>query len=361
MPEALKDIYDAAYIQKVAAQIKHHHTNFDAVTFEHRVFDEQWPDRELKARMAHIRQCLHEVMDLPYKTAVDVLCNAAPSFGGYEAMFFPDYVEAYGMDDWDVSITALEWLTQHSSSEFAVRPFIIADPEKMMAQMRKWSKHENYHVRRLASEGCRPRLPWAQALPEFKKDPTQILPILDQLKNDTTDYVRRSVANNLNDIAKDNAQVTIDWAKANKGKSDLTDWIIKHGCRTLLKQAEPQVMALFGYFAPESISVSQLTLSAGQVMEGETLGFSCQLHSSAEVLGKLRLEYEIGYLKANGQHNFKVFKISEGTYSESTRTVSSKQSFRPMTTRKHYPGLHWLVIKVNGVEKARQSFELLKN
>lgn len=361
MPDALKDIYDLAYLQRVADQFSCHHNGFNKDDFLKRVFDPDWEGRELKARMAHIRTCIHEVLNLPYPEAVPVICNAATEFGGYEAMFFPDYIEAYGGDSWEVSLPALEWLTQFSSSEFAVRPFIIADQKRMMAQMNQWAEHENYHVRRLASEGCRPRLPWAQALPEFKKDPTLVLPILNKLKSDETDYVRRSVANNLNDIAKDNPQVTIDWAKANKGNSDYTDWIIKHGCRTLLKQAEPQVMELFGYQEPWNINVSQLELSTPVIIEGETLEFSFQVISCDEVLGKLRIEYEVGYLKANGQHSFKVFKISEGIFSEPIRTLSSKKSFRQMTTRKHYPGKHWLTIKVNGVEKARKMFELFKN
>jgi hypothetical protein len=120
-------------------------------------------------------------------------------------------------------------------------------------------------------------------------------------------------------------------------------------------------MELFGYQEPWNINVSQLELSTPVIIEGETLEFSFQVISCDEVLGKLRIEYEVGYLKANGQHSFKVFKISEGIYSEPFRTVSSKQRFRQMTTRKHYPGKHWLTIKVNGVEKARKMFELFKN
>lgn len=358
MPEALKEVYDQAYLQGVADQFSRHHNSFNKDDFLKRVFDKDWEGRELKARMAHIRTCIHEVLNLPYPEAVPVICNAATEFGGYEAMFFPDYIEAYGADNWEISLLALEWLTQFSSSEFAVRPFIISDKERMMTQMNQWAEHENYHVRRLASEGCRPRLPWAQALPEFKKDPTLILSIIDKLKADETDYVRRSVANNLNDIAKDNPQVTIDWVKTNKDYSDYTDWIIKHGCRTLLKQAEPQVMELFGYGNGEAFEIKSLTLEKDQISIGEYLEFSFQLTSISEELGKLRLEYEIGYLKANGKHSYKVFKISEGEYREKDKTFYRRQSFKPMTTRKHYPGMHWLKIKVNGVEKQSLSFML---
>lgn len=358
MPEALKHAYNQKYLQQVADEISRHHKGFDKAGFLALVFDGEWQERELKARMSHIRSCLHEVLSLPFTEAVPVLCNAAPAFGGFEAMFFPDYIEAYGQDQWDISLPALEWLTRFSSSEFAVRPFIIADQERMMEQMYQWAEDDNYHVRRLASEGCRPRLPWAQALPEFKQNPLPVLPALEKLKTDESDYVRRSVANNLNDIAKDNAQVTIDWAKANKGNSDYTDWIIKHGCRTLLKQADRQVLQLFGYGDTESFDIKNLKLVKELIRIGEHLEFSFQLTSSSEELGKLRLEYEIGYLKANGKHSYKVFKICEGEYKEKDKTFYRRQSFKPMTTRKHHPGLHWLKIKVNGVEKQSLSFML---
>src|SRR5690606_550673 len=138
-----------------------------------------------------------------YIEAVGVLKKAAPYFTGLEAMIFPDFVETYGLDHWEASMDALELMTRYSSSEYAVRPFIAKDTERMMAQMLEWAHSDSEHVRRLASEGCRPRLPWAMGLTMLKKDPSPILPILETLKQDESLYVRRSVANNLNDISKD--------------------------------------------------------------------------------------------------------------------------------------------------------------
>ncbi|MCP4597885.1 DNA alkylation repair protein [Neptuniibacter sp.] len=361
MPEALKDVYDQLFIERVATEFRKCHPAFNSAEFVARVFDEEWNDRELKARMSHIRVCIHEILNLPYPDAIKVLCEAAPEFRGYEALFFPDYVEAYGFDDWETSIPALEWLTRFSSSELAVRPFILLDQERMMAQMQKWSRDENYHVRRLSSEGCRPRLPWAQALPEFKKDPSPILPILNQLKQDSSDYVRRSVANNLNDIAKDNPEITIEWSKQNSGQHKDTDWIVKHACRTLLKQAHPEVMALFGYNSDENVQVEELLLNTPELKIGETLEFGFELQTAAGELGNIRLEYMIDYLKSNGSYNSKVFKISEGVLNTSSKSVTAKQSFRQMSTRTHYPGEHKLTVRVNGVNKAEASFQLLEN
>src|SRR5690606_35694045 len=143
--------------------------------------------------------------------ALAILRAASPALNGYgfATMIFPDFVEVYGLDDWDASLPALAQFTQQSSAEFAVRPFLLRDQPRMLAQMALWAEHDSEHLRRLASEGCRPRLPWAMALPALKADPTPILPILDRLKDDPSEYVRRSVANNLNDISKDNPQIAL--------------------------------------------------------------------------------------------------------------------------------------------------------
>ena len=360
MAELLKDIYSPAYLAKVGQAFKREAPHFDDQGFVDWVQQGEWPELALKARMARIREGIHRFLALPYAEAVPVVLAAAPEFGSYEGMFFPDYISEYGLDDWELSIQALEVLTAYSSSEFAVRPFILKDTPRMMAQMQQWSLSDNYHVRRLASEGCRPRLPWAQALPAFKKDPSLILPILAQLRNDPSDYVHRSVANNLNDIAKDHPDMVVAWAKQYQGESKITDWVIRHASRTLLKQAHPEVMAFYGYSASSHVQVEALELSSNSISIGEALSFSFTLRSlSAEALGKLRIEYVIDYLKANGKHQSKVFKLSEADYAAPEVRLSRRQSFRQMSTRVHYAGLHRVAIRVNGEVKANAEFTLL--
>lgn len=165
-------------------------------------------------------------------------------------MFFPDYIERFGMEDYAVAVGTMERLTAFTSCEFAVRPFIKKHEGQMLEQMLGWSEHSSHHVRRLASEGSRPRLPWAMALPKLKKDPSPILPILENLKVDSSEYVRRSVANNLNDISKDNPDVALSVFRDWIGHSPETNRIVKHGCRTLLKQGVPEAMELFGFSYP---------------------------------------------------------------------------------------------------------------
>ena len=164
-----------------------------------------------------------------------------------ENIIFQDFVEVYGLEEFKISMNALSCFTINSSSEFAIRQFILKYPDLTMAQMRKWAVDKNEDIRRLASEGCRPRLPWAISLAKFKENPQDILDILEILKDDESLYVRRSVANNLNDISKDNPQIvrdiTLKWIGIDKNR----DWILKHGCRTLLKSADIQILNMFGF------------------------------------------------------------------------------------------------------------------
>jgi len=193
MAEILKYRYNANFINSLCDKIQERHADFNRAAFTSAVFDESWEQKELKERMGHIATCLQEFLPQEYDDALKILKPVSEHFTGFEPMIFPDFVERFGVDHYELSINALEYFTRYSSSEFAVRPFIVKHPEKMMQQMLAWADSDNHHVRRLASEGCRPRLPWAMALPDFKNNPSPILPILEKLKNDESEYVRRSV------------------------------------------------------------------------------------------------------------------------------------------------------------------------
>ena len=211
MAEKLKNIFfTKSFIEKLSKAIKVKFADFDGDKFFSYIFDDDWEKRELKDRMRHISRSLHKTLPAQYPKALDILLCIAPDFKGFDAMIFPDFVECYGMDHWDLSLPALGEFTKCCSSEFAIRPFLHQDPDTTMEQVHHWAEDEDYRVRRLASEGCRPRLPWAMALPKFKKDPGPIIPVLEKLKNDESESVRRSVANNLNDISKDNPDLALD-------------------------------------------------------------------------------------------------------------------------------------------------------
>lgn len=347
MPEALKHKYNKAYIAHLANSVYTHHKGFNKKAFSKAIFDKDWKNKELKTRMVHISTQLRVFLPDDYKEAAKILIQIAPEFGGFEGMFIPHFIESYGLNHWHFSIKALESITEYASAEFAIRQFIQKDKERAMSQMLKWSKHKNHHVRRLSSEGCRPRLPWACSLPEFKNDPRLIFPILDNLKTDESLYVRRSVANNINDISKDNPEIALDLIRLWKGSHKHSDWILKHGARTLLKQPNKQALYLFGMTPPKHIEILDFNCDSS-VAIGDNLAFQFLL-SSTQRLGTLRIEYKIDFVKASGKYGRKIFKIGEGNYQDKQKTFKKSHSFKQLSTRFHHPGKHHLSIIINGL------------
>lgn len=360
MADSIKDVFNREYLQKLAVDIQAADAPFQTDDFVNSTMDETWDSLELKGRMRQITLNLGKFLPENYAEAIAVIDKVIVNQGSWLdgfCLFFPDFVEAYGQDEWDISIAALERYTSHASAEFAVRPFIINDEERMMAQMFAWAKSDNHHVRRLASEGCRPTLPWAQALPKFKKDPSPILPILEQLKTDPDIYVRKSVANNLNDISKTHPKLVAKLAKEWYGKNPHTDWIVKHACRTLLKKGNRDVFAIFGFHDAESVEAINFTLDAKTVAIGNSFNFSFAITTKNAT--KIRLEYAIDFVKSNGKRNRKIFQISEiSMKANETKNYTKNHSLADLTTRKHYPGTHSITLIVNGVERCMLDFEL---
>ena len=358
MATLLKDIFDKKLVKKLASEIKVIYSEFDEKGFLNNIFNKDWNKKELKQRIRHISENMKVCLPDSYKKSINILKPVSLKFTELEHLIFPDFVELCGIDDLKTSVNAMEYFTKRSSSEFPVRQFILKYEKEMMKQMTAWSKSNNEHVRRLASEGCRPRLPWAIALPKFKKDPASILPILERLKSDESEYVRRSVANNLNDISKDNPAIVVSIAKKWIGLNSNTDKLVKHGCRTLLKSGNPKILKLFGYKDPENIQVKKLKVTK-EIKMGEDIQFEFLLATTKNKLGKLRIEYVVDFVRQNNKTGNKVFKISEGDYSEVERDISKKHSFREISTRRYYPGKHGLSIIVNGKQLAKTTFIII--
>ncbi|PEJ56182.1 hypothetical protein CN692_18590 [Bacillus sp. AFS002410] len=353
MAEALKDLYNYNLISKIANEITNVYSNFNRDTFIEKIFDEKWEDKTLKERMRHITICLGELLPSNYEESIEILSSILNKFptNQLSSIIYPDFVEVYGLEHWDQSMEALELFTQHSTSEFAVRPFIVQDQERMMAQMLKWSTHHNEHVRRLASEGCRPKLPWGMVLKNLKLDPTPILSILENLKEDESLYVRKSVANNLNDISKDHPNLVLKIAKEWYGKNPNTNWIIKHACRTLLKKGNIEALTIFGFQTTNAINIENFQLQSDKIEIGEDLNFSFKIHSDEPTSIKIRIEFAIDYVKAKGNRTKKIFKISENTIEkDKTLSYNKSHSFKNLSTRKHYPGQHTISLLINGAE-----------
>ncbi|MCD9020522.1 hypothetical protein [Cohnella silvisoli] len=353
MPEPLKAMYHEPFLRAFVHIVKKAYPAFDGEAFVRLTLGPGWDELELKGRMHRIAESLGATLPAEYERALDVLEAIADECHGFPYLFFPDFVETYGLDHWDRSVAALEKFTRMSSSEFAVRPFLKRDQPRMMAQMEARSKHPNEHVRRLASEGCRPRLPWADALPALKRDPAPIWPILEQLKADPSEYVRRSVANNLNDISKDHPEQVLAIAQAWKGVSEETDWILRHGCRGLLRAAHPEVMALFGIMPQPEVQVKDWAVTPTEVATGGSVEFRYSLQVPDGEPIKLRVELAAFFPRTTGKYYRKLFKLSEKVVSGGVLLQGGRRfSFADLSTRRHYPGIHRLALVVNGQEIA---------
>jgi len=366
MSSLLKDLYSPAFYDRLANSFVHTMEGFDKKKFKHSLFSDAFETMELKERMKHTARCMHLFMPQTFGPAslkmiskiVDRWRDHEFPKGGLEHMFLPDYIETYGLDNYNTAVKALELVTQYVSCEFAVRPFLLRYYEPMLAQMVQWSTHKSEAVRRLASEGSRPRLPWAMSIPALKKDPRVVLPILENLKNDKSESVRRSVANSLNDITKDHPELVLTLAAKWKGISAEVDAVIKHGSRTLLKKGHTGILAHYG-LESQHVELSGMKVLTPVVKIGDSLQFQFSVINKARATQTIRLECGIYYLKANGTLAKKVFKISERILQPGgSITIDRSQSFKLITTRVFYPGAHKISVIVNGEEKTIKDFTL---
>jgi len=349
---ALKDMFNSKTVGALADAIKSEFDQFPRDKFIDIVFDPNWDQLALKARVRHITQTLGELLPPGYQERLSILKKALPHLTkqGFEKMVFPDFVEVYGLDDWNTSIEALEEFTKYVSAEFAIRPLISRYPDRTLNKMLKWADHPHPGVRRLASEGSRPRLPWGIRLNDLVEDPSPILPILEKLKDDSREEIRRSVANNLNDISKDNPGVVIQTLKRWQKVEDLNrNRLIKHALRTLIKNGHPEALELLGFSNNPQIDVLNISINRKQIMIGESVEFSFEIKSTADADQELMIDYIIHFLRANGKQSAKVFKLSQKTILPGeVLKIRKKHSFQVITTRKYYPGIQSFQPQING-------------
>lgn len=359
MATELKEMFNTKFYENLATEFNKADAKFDSQQFVEAVTN-GLKNRSLNERLRFTSIILKNHLPEDFKKAVKILNAVIPNTAkGYTSLIFPDYIGQFGVHDFETSLEALAFYTQFGSSEFAIREFLKHDFDKTLEVMKGWAKSPNHHHRRLASEGCRPRLPWAMAIPVLKKNPNPILPLLTILKSDSSEYVRRSVANNLNDIAKDNPQTVIELASQWKGQSKETDAIIKHACRTLLKQGNIEILKHFGLDSSK-VTVTNFKINTPKVAVGDYLEFSFAVHNNDVKPQTIRLEYAVYYLRQNGQLSKKVFKISERFFeANQSSDINRRQSFKLITTRKFYLGKQKLSIIVNGEEKDSIVFELI--
>lgn len=361
----IKDVYSEKFYLQFSASVSKSLPLFDKKKFMKLILSPSFYEMEWKERMKHTTVVFHQFLSKDFKKAakeiqliIGQIQKDGSHNGGLAHMFFPDYVETYGLNDFKTSVKLFEFITKFISCEFAVRPFLLKYDEQMLEIMQTWALSKDAAVRRLASEGSRPRLPWAMAIPFLKNNPSGVLPILNSLVEDDNEIVRRSVANNLNDISKDHSKVVLDFCKKWKGKNKQTDALLKHACRTMLKQGNPKALEIFGYNS-SSVQMHSFDLKTKKITIGDYLEFSFTLINELETPKLVRLEYGIYYQKQSGNLAKKVYKISERIYgaNESIK-VDRRQSFKQISTRRFHKGLHQISIIINGEEKELFDFHL---
>ena len=356
----LKDVFNERNITELARSLEKV-THFDDSGFIAACLD-GFASLSFSERNLHIAHCLGKYLPDSYPEAVNALLRALggeldvddlEGMEGFIIMPQCAFTALYGLDHFEESMKAQYELTKRFSAEFSIRYFILKYPLRTMLVLKKWAGDDNCHVRRLASEGCRPRLPMSIRLPLFIKDPAPCLEILELLKFDPVLYVRRSVANNLNDIAKDHPQLVTQLLTRWKSEG-VDEWLIRHALRTLFKQGNTAALSLFGYDPQAKIS-SRLTLHTLEVLFGEQLQFCLTVDSAEEQA--LMIDYRIYFVKANGSLKAKVFKLRKLKLSGEL-TINKSHAIKPISTRKYYPGEHWLEILINGQPHDKVKFNL---
>jgi 3-methyladenine DNA glycosylase AlkC len=362
--EKLKNIYSKAALQSMALEIAKHYPPFRADSF----VDQTWKaikDLEMKDRVRTISKQLHAHLPNNYESSIEILLNSIQTeknpagISGFLVWPFTQYIEDHGVEKLMESLNALKAITATMSAEFAVRPFIIKYQEKCLELFRDWAEEDNFHIRRLVSEGSRPRLPWGQKIPAFIHDPTLTMPLLKTLRHSEELYVRKSVANHLNDISKDHPKFLIkeltQWKKDYPDCKKI-DWILRHSLRSLVKKGDTTALKLLGYSGAD-YQVKEFQLSPASIKFGNSLEF--RLKVRAPKSQSWMIDYSIHHRKANGSTQPKVFKWKKSNVKKNeTLEIRKLHPFRKISTRRYYEGKHFLEILINGVSVVKKSFEL---
>ncbi len=362
------DLFNARTVAELGAALISAHPAFARQDFEREVLA-AFPQLELKERINWMVETAHRHLPAELGAARDIWLAALPApldptlsdddFGRFIWVVPGEYMARYGCDaaQLEASLSFLRETTKRFSAESAIRPFLSAFPQETMAHVHEWAVDDNYHVRRLASEGIRPYLPWAARVVLPAPD---VIAVLDTLHADPTRYVTRSVANNLNDLTRIEPGAVLAalqrWTGEGRQDARELEWMTRHALRTLLSADDPAALELVGYPLDPKFRLSGIEVSS-EVKVGDALTWQSTLTSAKAQ--KLKVALKVGFLKANGRHAAKVFKVKDAELGAGEALkIAKRVVFRPMTTRVLYPGTHYVELVVNGVSRGKRSFEL---
>lgn len=380
MAEPFKNLINAQTVQHAGAHLQRVWPAFDRLRFEQQA-GTGLEALAFKARAMQLADALQATLPSRFQAACEVLeaslaqpvpLDAAgePSglsdaqrdggLSGWVVWSLGEFVARQGMADVPRALACLHALTQRFSAEFAIRPFIQQHPNATLSIISTWVNDPSAHVRRLVSEGSRPRLPWGLRLQSLVADPAPTLALLRALQDDASAYVRRSVANHLNDVAKDHPDLVAQWVLEHRlGASAERTALLRHASRSLIKQGHTPTLQAWG-LGQGLVGDATLSLSTDHARVGEDVGLHVTLRSTAPAPQLLVVDYAVHHVRANGSTSPKVFKGWKLTLEpHTTRTLDKRHSLRPVTTRQLYPGPHRVELQINGQTCASDTFELL--
>lgn len=358
--EPLKDqFFNSGFYEKLTRDLSGIYPKLKTKSFLAAV-QKDYQQLELMERLELVSDTLKNYLPENYPETLEILCELAPKINGFAGMVLPNFVQKFGLDHFDRSLQALKFLTPFSSSEFAIRVYLKADFQKAIREMEKWAQDENHHVRRLASEGSRPRLPWSFKLDAVVKNPESTARILAALKGDPELYVKKSVGNHLNDISKDHPEYLLDTVNSWDLGNLHTNWIVKRAIRTLVKDGHPKALALLGFDEQPGLVIADFQVENPKIHLGKELIFSFSIHSTSKRNQKINIDYLVYYQKKNEELSPKVFKLKALELNANQQLkITKKHRFENFTTRKHYPGLHQIQLSINGTLQQPYNFELI--
>jgi 3-methyladenine DNA glycosylase AlkC len=361
MGEPFKNLIGPAQVDWLAERFAAAWGRFPAAEFKKRA-RKGLAELELKARARHLADALEAT--LPSKSAeafrvmLAMLEQAPAGDSGFRYLAVSEWLERHGPREVELALRANHELTQRFTSEFCIRTLILAAPERTLRELTKWAGDESEHVRRLVSEGTRPRLPWGRQLPPFIADPSPVLPLLERLKDDPSEYVRRSVANNLNDIAKDHPEVVLKVAKNwLEGATPQRTKLVEHGLRTLLKRGDERALKLIGAHGADSLRVSG-SLSPKRVKLGERVTFIAKVRNEGDEVLHAVLEARVHFVKVRGT-SVKPFRLARVDLDPGQEVeISRSLELKHRTIRRLFSGVHEVELQVNGARSPMGRFRL---
>lgn len=359
MALSMRDWFDEARYRRTAEQLAARHRKFDTRRFLAHGLD-GLEGRELMARLARTAEAFDLALPVSLEEQLEVLrAHALEIEHNFVGIWPSSHVARRGLGRPEVALPALRDLTRYGSAEFAIRDFLVRDLEGTLQVMRGWAEHEDEHVRRLASEGSRPRLPWGRRLQALVADPEPTRSILERLRADPSLYVRKSVANHLNDIAKDHPGWVVSLASGWDREGAETAWIVRHGLRTLIKRGDPAALALVGAGAVPRLTVEAFEATPRRIRLGDTVRLSARLRAEGRRGQRWEIDYVLHYARPGGKTSEKVFKWTQvEVVAGGTVDLEKRQVIRDFSVRKHHAGEHRVELQVNGRRLAETGFGL---